>query len=221
MEHLLLDLATRYGYLVVFLGVGIESMGVPLPGETVLLIGAVLAGAGHLWAPLVALAGFLGAVLGDNTGFLVGRRWGGHLMRLPGLRRVYRPERIRAAERLMARHGWLAVFFGRFVAILRIFAGPLAGMHGMPWGRFVVANASGAATWVAAVVVFGLLIGANLDTGLRILRDSGYIGLAVAVVLVATAVGWHIWHSRRLDRLGSGGPPEPPPGEAGPAQPLD
>src|ERR1700694_5139111 len=128
----LLDLATRFGYVAVFLGVGIESMGVPVPGETTLLVASVLAGHGQLSPFLVGLAGWLGAVVGDNTGYLIGRRFGQRLTRMPGIRRVYQRHHIEAAERFFARRGWWAVFFGRFVAILRIFAGPLAGVPNMP-----------------------------------------------------------------------------------------
>src|ERR1700694_5271283 len=109
----LLDLATRFGYVAVFLGVGIESMGVPVPGETTLLVASVLAGHGQLSPFLVGLAGWLRAVV-------IGQR----LTRMPGIGRVYQRHHIEAAERFFARRGWWAVFFGRFVAILRIFAGP-------------------------------------------------------------------------------------------------
>ena len=172
-------------------GVGIESMGIPVPGETVLLIGVVVASQGHLALAGVVLAGWVGAVVGDNLGYLVGRRWGQRLMTAPGLSRLYRPERIAAAERLMERFGFLAVFGGRFVALLRIFAGPLAGMHGMRWRTFVAANALGAGLWVGAVAAVGTLLGDNLSAATRFLSRSGYIGLAVAATAVAALVVWH------------------------------
>lgn len=133
MTHFLLRLVSDYGYVIVFFGVGIESMGVPVPGETALVIGAFSAGQGHLAAWGVALAGWGGAVVGDNAGYWIGRRWGKRLLTVRLIRRLYEPRRVASAERFFERRGWLAVFFARFVAILRILAGPLAGMHHMPW----------------------------------------------------------------------------------------
>lgn len=193
MQQFLLDLATHYGYIVVFVGVGIESMGVPVPGETALLVGAVLASRGHLSAVGVGLAGWSGAVLGDNTGYLVGRRWGAAFLSNAAVSRVYTPARVAGAERFFQRFGWLAVFLGRFAALLRIFAGPLAGLHRMSWPRFLVANALGGLIWVSAVVALGLLIGGNLDLAATILTRSGYAGLAVLLVAVGL-LGW--WRHR-------------------------
>jgi membrane protein DedA with SNARE-associated domain len=193
MVHVLVDLIARFGYALVFLAVGIESMGVPVPGETGLVIGAVAAGQGKLSPVGVAFAGWLGAVLGDNVGYWIGRRFGRRLFHAPGFRRIYTEERVARAEALFARrHGWLAVFFGRFVALLRIFAGPLAGMHGMPWTRFLVANATGAAVWVAAVVAVGLAAGSQLHLAIRIVSSAGYVGLALVVVLILGVVGTRV-----------------------------
>jgi membrane protein DedA with SNARE-associated domain len=193
----LVDLIQHYGYLVVFLGVGMESLGVPVPGETVLVIGAVLAAQGHLNAAAVAAVAVAGAVIGDNFGYFVGHRWGRRLLQLPVLRRIYDPRRVAVAERFFQRHGWTAVFFGRFIAILRIFAGPLAGLHHMPWSHFVLANAAGAVLWVAAVVSAGLLLGGNLDRIVTLISRAGLIGLGLVVVL---AIGFVVWRYRRHRR---------------------
>jgi len=197
VEQALLDLVQHYGYLIVFLGVGIESLGIPVPGETVLIIGAVLAGHGHLDAAGVAVAGVLGATLGDNTGYYVGRRWGRRLIGTAPLRRIYDPRRLVVAESFFGRHGWTAVFFGRFVAILRIFAGPLAGLHRMPWRTFLLSNAAGAAVWVSAVVTAGLLVGGNLDHIVSLVSRGGYVALGLAVVAVVGLVGWRVLRGRR------------------------
>jgi len=202
VEQALLDLVQHFGYLIVFLGVGIESLGVPVPGETVLIIGAVLAGQGHLDAAGVAAAGVLGATLGDNTGYYVGRRWGRRLIATRPLRRIYDPRRLAVAERFFERHGWTAVFFGRFIAFLRIFAGPLAGLHHMPWRVFLVSNAAGAAVWVAAVVTAGLLVGGNLDHIITLISRGGYIALGLAVVLAVAYVAWRVVRRRRELRHG-------------------
>jgi len=193
------NLVERLGYPIVFLGVGIESMGVPVPGETVLVIAAAVAGHGtaslHVWG--VALAGWLGAVLGDNLGYLVGRRWGPRLLRVAAVRRVYDQRREAVAQRFFERRGWVAVFLGRFVALLRIFAGPLAGMNGMRWRTFLIANAAGGALWVAAVVTAGVLVGSNLDSAVSLVSRAGYVGLALAVVAVG---GFYALHRRRVAR---------------------
>jgi membrane protein DedA with SNARE-associated domain len=187
VQHLL-DVAGSFAYFVVLLGVGIESMGVPVPGETVLVLGAILAGQGKASAAGIALAGWVGAVVGDNIGYLVGRRYGARLATLPAIRRVIDERRASLAQRFFQRRGWLAVFLGRFVAILRIFAGPLAGMNGMPWRVFVVANASGGALWVGVVVTVGVLVGGNAET---IIGRVGYGGLAGAVVLAGVVYALH------------------------------
>ncbi|MFN2569714.1 MAG: DedA family protein [Candidatus Dormibacteria bacterium] len=192
MQQLLLDLATRYGYVVVLVAVGVESMGVPVPGETALLVGAVLGARGHLFPLWVGVAGWVGAVLGDNAGYLVGRRWGERFLSARLVRPVYTPERIALADRFFSRYGWLAVFLGRFVALLRIFAGPLAGMHRMPWPQFVLANGLGAIMWVGAVVLLGVLIGDNLDLAGSILTRSGYAGLGVVILVIALLARRHM-----------------------------
>jgi membrane protein DedA with SNARE-associated domain len=197
VETFLLDLISRFGYAIVGVGVGIESMGIPVPGETVLIIGSVLAAQGHLAPWGVALAGWLGAVIGDNIGYYAGRRWGQHFSSLPGVRRVYDERRMAVADRYFERRGMVTIFFGRFVSIVRIFMGPLAGMHHMHWPRFFVANALGAALWVGVVVTIGLLLGNSLDRALTIVKRLGYAGLGLAVLLAAGALAVHFWRQRR------------------------
>jgi membrane protein DedA with SNARE-associated domain len=183
--------------VIVLLGVGIESLGIPVPGETALLVGVFLATQGRLSVVLVAVVAWVGAVVGDNLGYLVGRRWGTRLVRLPAVGRLYTPERLERAEAFFERRGWLAVFGGRFIALLRIFAGPLAGMHRMPWPGFVVANAAGGACWVAVIVLVGWAIGSNLDRAVSVIGQTGYYGLALAAVLVGGYLGLRSWLRRR------------------------
>jgi membrane protein DedA with SNARE-associated domain len=203
VTQFLLDLVSRFGYALVFAGVGIESMGVPVPGETTLVIGAVLAAQGRLTPWAVALAAWAGAVTGDNIGYWVGRRFGKRLVRLPVLRHVYDERRMAVADRFFARWGVLAVFFGRFVALLRILAGPLAGMHRMHWPRFLIANAAGGAVWVATITTIGLLIGNNLDRAVSVVSRAGYIGLGAAVALVVGVwIWWHATRGRREREMG-------------------
>ncbi len=195
-------LAIKFGYLLPLLGVGAESAGVPVPGEASLLASAVLAGTGRLSAWGVALAGLAGAVLGDNLGYWIGRRFGLRLTRLPGLRCFYTPARLAAAERLFTRRsGFAAIFFARFAAILRIFGGPLAGLHRMPWPRFALANVAGGAVWVGAVVTVGLLLGDNLHRAHALITGAGLAGLLLAVLVILAVLAWR--HRRRR----SGPPP--------------
>lgn len=185
----LTDVAARLGYALPLVGVGAESAGLPVPGETTLLVSAVLAGDGRLTPWGVALAGFAGAVLGDNLGYWAGRRFGMRLARLPVLRRLYTPDRLAAAQRLSAGRGaFAAVFLARFAVMLRVLGGPLAGMHRMPWPRFLVANAAGAAVWTGLIVTLGLLIGDNLHRAHALLTWVGLAGLAVATFSLVTMV---------------------------------
>jgi membrane protein DedA with SNARE-associated domain len=197
VDHALSSLVDDVGvfaYVIVLLGVGIESMGVPIPGETVLIAGALLAAAGRLDPAVLAACACFGAVAGDNIGYWVGRRWGHRLATVPGVRRIYDERRLALGESFFRRYGVLAVFFGRFVALLRIFAGPLAGMNRMPWPRFFAANLLGGAFWVGAVVAAVLLVGHRAVT---LVTRSGYFGLGLAVILAAGA--WW-WHRRRVRR---------------------
>jgi membrane protein DedA with SNARE-associated domain len=169
-------------------------MGIPVPGETVLVAGALMAARGRLDPALLAACAWFGAVSASSVAYWVGRRWGHRLEQVPGVRRLFDQRRMAVAQRFFQRWGVLAVFLGRFVALLRILAGPLAGINGMPWPRFAVANALGAAVWVGALVALVLLVG---DRAVSLVTRSGYIGLGVAALLAAGA--WW-WHRRRVRR---------------------
>ncbi len=190
--HAIEYLLKLIGLPLVFFGVGIESMGIPIPGETVLVIAAVAAGHGTLVPWQVALCAWAGAVIGDNIGYALGHHYGEHFWMLPGVRRFYHPTRIERAESFFKRRrGWLVVFGARFVAILRIFAGPIAGISHMHWRAFLLANALGGACWVAAVMAVGLLVGSNLHRAIKIVESGGYVALAVVVLL--SIVGVLLW----------------------------
>lgn len=178
----------HWGYPAVFLGVMLESTGVPVPGETFVIIASVLA-AKHALAPLdVCLAAVAGAVIGDNLGYVVGRLGGRTLvLRLSAFWRVPATE-LERAERWFERYGAATVFFGRFVAILRMFSGPLAGLSRMPWLKFLLFNALGGLAWAGMVVGLSLVLGRVLvaylhraDTLLLILALLGIIGFFVGM----------------------------------------
>jgi membrane protein DedA with SNARE-associated domain len=201
MAQWLLSLATQYGYVIVFVGVVAETTGVPLPGETVLLVGAVLAAQGRLNPVAVAAVGWVAAFAGPNIGYWLGRHFGERLLASRLVRRFYEPHHVARAERFFERHGIWAVFVSRFVAFLRIVAGPLAGIHRMRFSLFLAANVVGGALWVAVVVSVGLLLGHNLDGAAQLLSRAGYAGLALAAVVVAGGVvAWRL--RRRRQKLG-------------------
>jgi membrane protein DedA with SNARE-associated domain len=148
------QLVSAHGYWVVALIVGLESMGLPLPGETILVLAAIYAATEpsfNIWV-LIAVAAF-GAIVGDNTGYWLGRRYGYALLLRYGRRIGMFEARIKLGQYLFLKHGSKVVFLGRFVALLRILAAFLAGVNRMPWRAFMIANASGGIIWAG---VFGL-----------------------------------------------------------------
>jgi membrane protein DedA with SNARE-associated domain len=186
-------------YLTVGLVVGIESLGVPLPGEIVLVSAALLSSRHELAvSPLcIALAATTGAIVGDSIGYGIGRRYGMGLFTWAGRKmpRHFGPSHVTAAERLFARWGVFAVFFGRFVALLRIFAGPLAGALRMHYRRFLAANVLGGICWAAGTTFAVYLLGIVAE---RWLQRFSWIGLAVAL-LGGLTVGFVV--RRRTARL--------------------
>jgi membrane protein DedA with SNARE-associated domain len=148
------QLVSAHGYWVVALIVGLESMGLPLPGETVLVLAAIYAATEpsfNVWV-VIAVAAF-GAIVGDNAGYWLGLRYGYALLLRYGKRIGMFEARIKIGQYLFLKHGAKVVFLGRFVALLRILAAFLAGVNRMPWQTFLIANATGAVIWAA---VFGI-----------------------------------------------------------------
>jgi membrane protein DedA with SNARE-associated domain len=147
-------------YGTVALLIGLESMGVPLPGEATLISAALLASAGVVDPFGVAAAGIGGAVVGDSLGYLIGRRGGRSLLTKLGNRfpRHFGPAKIATAEQVFSHSAIWAVFFGRFIVVLRILAGPLAGTLRMPYKRFLAANVAGGVVWAGGMtaLMYGL-----------------------------------------------------------------
>ena len=186
-------------YLLVGLVVGIESLGIPLPGEIVLVSAALLSSRHELAvSPLwIAVAATTGAVVGDSIGYGIGHRYGMGLFDWAGRKapRHFGPSHVTAAERLFARWGVLAVFLGRFVALLRIFAGPLAGALQMHYRRFLTANVLGGFCWATGTTFAVYLLGVVAE---RWLSRFSWIGLVVALV-AGLAVSYVV--RRRTARL--------------------
>jgi len=179
----LTQLVATYGVWAVLFFVSIESMGVPVPGETMLLVAAVYAGATHqLSIAVVIAAAAVAAIVGENLGYLIGRLGGERLLRRVGPVLHLTAGRLTMGRYLFQRHGGKAVFFGRFVAVLRVFAAFLAGTTRMPWRRFALANAAGGIVWATLMGLLGYGLGASVTGPL------GYIGLALAAVIVVAGV---------------------------------
>ena len=188
VEALLQSIPPLAVYLVVCGVVGMESLGIPLPGEIVLVSAALMSSQHDLAVnPLgVGIAAVIGAVVGDSIGYAIGRRFGMRLFDRLGRRfpKHFGPGHVALAEKLFNRWGVRAVFFGRFIALLRIFAGPLAGALKMHYPRFLAANVSGAICWAGGTTALVYFAGMAAE---RWMERFSWIGLAIAVVCGLTA----------------------------------
>jgi membrane protein DedA with SNARE-associated domain len=174
---------STHGYWAVALIVGLESMGLPLPGETVLVLTTIYAATEpsvNVW--LVITAAAVGSIIGDNVGCWLGKKYGCALLRRYGRHISISDARIKIGQYLFLRHGGKVVFFGRFVALLRILAAVLAGVNRMPWRGFLLANAGGAVNWAAVFGVGGYLFGKVLVQLLGAVGPIAFV-LATAVLL--------------------------------------
>jgi membrane-associated protein len=189
----LASLTSNIGYPALFLIIAVESSGVPLPGETALITAGVLASSGRLAiVPVIALAASA-AIVGDNFGYLLGRRLGRRLMLRRGRFENARGRALDRAERFFARHGPKAVFLGRWITGLRIWAAWVAGATRMPWPTFLFWNALGGLAWAISVGLAAYLIGTAAD---NIATRVGE-GAAAAVVLALVAGSLVVAYRRR------------------------
>lgn len=177
-------------YLLVGLVIGLESLGIPLPGEIILVSSALLASQhGEVDPVVLGLCAIAGAIVGDSIGYAIGRRGGRPLLDRLGRRfpKHFGPDQVAVAERAFDRWGMWAVFFGRFVALLRIFAGPLAGVLHMPYWRFLIANVLGGILWAGGTTAVIYSVGIVAEPWLK--RFSWLaLGLAVLFGLGVTLV---------------------------------
>ena len=187
----ILSLIGQYGYLVVFFGVMLESSGVPLPGETILIASGVLVEQGYLDLDNVIVFGILGAVIGDQLGYWVGRKGGRPFVVRWGRYALITPKRLSRAEWFFKRHGGKAVFLARFVAGLRVFGALVAGISSMHWRTFLFYNTLGGACWATTAVLAGYFLGGSLDLLERWAgRASGLLFILLALAL-ALYVAYH------------------------------
>jgi membrane protein DedA with SNARE-associated domain len=183
----LLDLFSRYGYGVVFLGVFLENTGVPVPGETVLLAGSALAHDGTLALGGVIATATAAAILGDNLGFWLGRRGGRRWAEQYGPRIGLTAARFEQFDRFFERHGPKTVFLARFITGLRVFGALLAGSSDLPWRTFLLYNATGAIVWCTAVSIAGYALGHSWQA---LEAWIGRLGLIASILAVAVAIRW-------------------------------
>ncbi|MFB0629487.1 DedA family protein [Streptomyces sp. AB3(2024)] len=178
-------------YLLVGLVIGLESLGIPLPGEIILVSAALLASQqGHIDPVVLGACAVAGAIIGDSIGYAIGRRGGKPLLERLGRRfpKHFGPAHVALAERSFDKWGMWAVFFGRFVALLRIFAGPLAGVLRMPYWRFLIANVLGGILWAGGTTAVIYTVGIVAEPWIKrfswlALVVALLIGLAVTLVV--------------------------------------
>jgi membrane protein DedA with SNARE-associated domain len=187
IEHYMLI----YGYWAVFFGVMLENAGVPVPGETILLIAGYFASRGEFHILLVMLIAASGAVIGDNIGFAIGHHYGRSILLRFGRFIFLTPKRLERMENYFESHGNKTILVARFITGLRVFAALLAGASKMPWRIFFVYNVAGAILWSVVITTLGYLFGQSLPLLVKWVGRSGTILLIAAIV-----VGFIIWRVR-------------------------
>jgi len=209
-------LVQSYGYYAVFALIALESLGIPLPGESALIAAALYAGTTHhLNIAALAAAAAAAALIGDNAGYWIGKTGGRRLAERYGRYVRLNRARLKAGRYLFARHGVKVVFFGRFVAVLRTYAAFLAGLSAMRWSRFLVANAAGGVLW-SGVYAFGAYAVGNAASSIGSM--IAIAGLAVASVLTAATIVIGRRSLRRIEQRAEdafAGQPAPSPAPAG------
>jgi membrane-associated protein len=196
----LLGLPPLLVYAGLFVVVGAESSGVPLPGETSLIAAAILASqhAGLSIEVVIATAA-VAAIIGDNIGFVLGRKAGRQLLTREGRWMERRRRFLVKGEAFFAKHGSRAVFLARWLPGLRVVGSWLAGAHHMRWRTFLLWNALGGIAWAASIGIAAYLFGHIVTT---VLRDFGLVGLALVIVGAAVVFGWHHVRARQRDARG-------------------
>jgi membrane-associated protein len=192
--EILRNALVQYGYWAVGATLLAENAGVPVPGETMLLLACFLAYSEHaLRLPWIVLVATIAATVGDNVGFALGYYGGRPLLaRYQTFFRI-QDRTVQRSEGLFARYGAITIFFARFIFGLRIIAGPVAGVLRMPWRKFMVFNFLGAAVWVTVISLAGYFFGQHWE---RLQQDVKRIDILVGLILLCGAA-WLCWRSRR------------------------
>jgi membrane-associated protein len=187
-----LDVAETVGYPVIFALIAIETMGIPVPGETALITAGIVASRGRLEIEVVIAIAAAAAILGDNVGFAIGRKLGRRLLTAPGPLMHHRRQVIAVGEPFFDRHGPKAVFLGRWVTGLRITAAWMAGVTQMRWPTFLFWNALGGIAWATSIGLIAYFVGHSAE---KIIHIAG-LGGAAAVVLGGVVL-WLVLRARR------------------------
>jgi membrane protein DedA with SNARE-associated domain len=200
VEHLV----QVFGYPLLFLIVMSESSGLPVPGETGLITAAALASQGKLKIELVIALAAAGAIVGDNIGYLIGRKGGRWLLERPGPFHKQRLQVLAVGQPFFDRHGPKAVFFGRFVLGLRVWASWLAGATHMHWRSFVLWNALGGILWASAIGLIAYFLGHSAGNAIE---AFGLFGLAALLIAAVSGFVVHRRHRARnsIEHPGDGG----------------
>jgi membrane protein DedA with SNARE-associated domain len=197
------ELANQYGYLAVFVGILLENLGIPLPGETITIVGGFLAGSGELNYWIVLACAASGAFIGGICGYFIGKYGGWQLML--AFAKVFRIQEAQLEEikTKFSENSVKAVFFGRFIAILRIFTSPMAGVVEMPFGKFLAVNLGGAITWATVMTTLAFFVGKVVSLEQLLAWVSKF-----AIVAFGLAIAWitvPIWlESRAAKKAGEG-----------------
>ena len=186
----------QYGYWAIFLGILLEDFGIPVPGETLLIAGSVSASKGHLHIGWIMLIGSLGAFIGDNIGYAIGRFGGRQLALLYGRYVFLNEDRLKKLETFFDKHGNKVVAISRFIAGLRQFNGIIAGMGKMKWLKFVFFNFIGAVLWVVFWASIAYFLGSKSDILFETFKQYSFIGLVFVGLLVYFIV------KRKSNRVG-------------------
>jgi membrane protein DedA with SNARE-associated domain len=194
------QLVKTAGYPLLFVLVMSESSGLPIPGETALIAAAVLASQGKLQIGVVIAIAAAAAIVGDNIGYVIGRKGGRWLLERPGAFYRQRQEVLRVGEPFFERHGPKAVFFGRFILGLRVWASWLAGATRMHWRSFALWNALGGITWAFGVGLIAYVLGSSAGNALE---AFGIYGLVAVLFAIIGGLVLHRRHVRRGPRTPS------------------
>ena len=192
-----IELPEHLGYPLLAILVAGESAGLGLPGETGMVAAGILAHDGTMELGLVMLIGITAAIVGDNVGYLIGRHGGRRLLEHPGPFLEYRRRVLSEGEPFFEKHGAKAVFFGRWIPVVRVAAVWFAGINHMPWPRFIVWNALGGICWAVSVTLLGYFVGSAV---IEWLHNAGFGAAGVVSIIVLLLIGRHLLHRRRRHR---------------------
>src|SRR5580692_7180153 len=191
IEHLigLIDpLVRHYGVVAIAIIITLESFGAPLPGESLVIFGSIMAEHGNMSFPLLLLFAWIGGVVGDNIGYLIGKKLGRVVLLRYGEKIGFTPKRLSQVEAVFARYGTFTVAFARFFNVLHQLNGVVAGTLRMDWWRFLLFNALGCALWVLTWGLAGFYLGEHVSDISRLAHNLGLAGATIAAIAVIGAV---------------------------------